>query len=170
MLVVAAFEDGPAGGRAMAVLSRRFTAELHTRERIEIPGAEERNDAAGDFIRWAAVAGAVAGAAISMLVQYWSSTVAYPIDVGGRTAPAFIAYVPAAVAVGMFWSAFAAFLAFLWACGLPRLHHPLFDAAAHTVIAQGGSLVSIQVSGDQVETATAAALECGATSVELVGP
>lgn len=168
MLIVAAFPDAEAGARATAAIRSHFSAELYSRERVTIPGDDEPADAPGDFVARAAVAGAILGAGISLVVQWWSASIAYPLDIGGRPSPAFFSYIPAAVAVGMFWSALAAFLAFLWACGLSRLRHPLFEADSHGLLAEGGSLVGIKVQPDEAAAAERLAREFGAVSIDRV--
>jgi Protein of unknown function (DUF3341) len=55
-----------------------------------------------------AVAGFGAAAAMYAL-QWYSSVIAYPLNSGGRPLHSW-----------------PVFLAMFWACGLPRLHHPLF--------------------------------------------
>ncbi len=75
-----------------------------------------------------AIAAGVVCAAIQYYAQYWMNAVDYPINVGGRPLHAWPAFIPAALIVGIMWAAIASLVGMLLLNGLPRLHHPLFDA------------------------------------------
>jgi hypothetical protein len=79
------------------------------------------------IVPWIMLVAGLLGGGIGYLVQWWINERALRIDVGGRplnSAPAFIpiAFESAVLAAGL-----AGFFALLWACGLPRLYHPLFE-------------------------------------------
>ncbi len=79
-------------------------------------------------LRPAMLAGGLAGGAIAFALQWYSAVLAYPINSGGRPlnswqvflVPTFEGAVIAAAATGV--------IGFLFACGLPRLHHAVFAA------------------------------------------
>jgi hypothetical protein len=79
------------------------------------------------ILPWIMLAAGLLGGGAGYVIQWWVNLRAFRIDVGGRplnSAPAFIpiAFESAVLAAGL-----AGFFALLWACGLPRLHHPLFE-------------------------------------------
>jgi len=65
-------------------------------------------------------------AAFGFALQWFSATIAYPIDSGGRPLNSWPVFLLAPFEVGVLAAAIAGFVAVLVGCGLPRLHHPLF--------------------------------------------
>lgn len=78
-------------------------------------------------IAWAVLPAALGGAALAYLVQWWTSAVDWPLDVGGRPPHSAPAFVPIAFESAVLCGALTAFAALLLATGLPRLWHPLFE-------------------------------------------
>lgn len=79
-------------------------------------------------VAWFAAAAGVLGALGAYGLSWYLSAHAYPLNVGGRPPHAWPAFLPAAYIVGVLAAALAALAAMLWLNGLPRLHHPVFDA------------------------------------------
>ncbi|MDG4892353.1 MULTISPECIES: DUF3341 domain-containing protein [unclassified Mesorhizobium] len=86
---------------------------------------------------WVVLAGGIAGAALVYALIWYSVEVDYPINVGGRPLHSWPAFVVIAFEVGILGAAFAGFLGLLAANGLPRYHHPVFNAESFTY-ARGG--------------------------------
>lgn len=76
--------------------------------------------------RIALIAG-LTGAALAYLVQWWTTTVAYPLDVGGRPVHSAPAFVLITFEIGVLFAAAATFVATLLRSGLPDLTDPVFD-------------------------------------------
>ena len=79
-------------------------------------------------VRLAMAAGAVLGGGGAYLVEWLSAVVLYPLNTGGRPFHSWPVFTLVPFEVGVLAAALAGFVAFLWSCGLPRLHHPLFAA------------------------------------------
>lgn len=62
-------------------------------------------------------------------LQSWSSIVAYPVNSGGRPLFSWPVFVLVTFEVGVLAAGIAGMIAFCVHCGLPRLHHPVFDVA-----------------------------------------
>jgi hypothetical protein len=75
---------------------------------------------------WIAALAGLAGAAVQYGSQVWMNAVDYPLNVGGRPLHSWPAFIPATIIVAILWAGAAAILSFLFAAGLPRLHHPVF--------------------------------------------
>lgn len=78
-------------------------------------------------LTWIAVGAATVAAAATLGMQYWMNGIDYPLNVGGRPLWSWPAFIPAAIIVGILAPAAATLLGMLFLCGLPRLHHPVFD-------------------------------------------
>ena len=63
-------------------------------------------------------------------VEFWTAVYAYPINSGGRPLNSWPIFLLVPFEVGVLAAALAGFAALLVLCGLPRLHHPLFDCDA----------------------------------------
>lgn len=73
-------------------------------------------------------AGAVAGALLGYLLQYWDEAVSYPINVGGRPYNSWPAFIVSTFELTLLCAVAAGFFAFLAGCRLPLLYHPIFAA------------------------------------------
>lgn len=89
------------------------------------PVAEKLGERPSRLALIAAAAGLVGGA-IQYGAQFYLNAVDYPLNVGGRPLHSWPAFLPATLIVAILWAGVAALLTFLFAAGLPRLHHPVF--------------------------------------------
>ncbi|WP_426435558.1 DUF3341 domain-containing protein [Bradyrhizobium genosp. P] len=78
-------------------------------------------------IRNAMLAGGLSAAAFAFGLQWYSAVVDYPINSGGRPLNSWQVFLLVPFEVGIFAAALCGVVALLWSCGLPRLHHPLFE-------------------------------------------
>jgi len=76
--------------------------------------------------RWALMGG-LAGATLAYVVQWWTTAVDFPLDVGGRPLHSALSFVPITFELGVLGAALGAFTCWLWTCALPRPWHPLFE-------------------------------------------
>ena len=74
-------------------------------------------------------AAAVIGAAWGYFIQYWDEVIDYPINVGGRPHNSWPAFVVSGFEFMLLVTIAAGFFALLAWCRLPRLYHPIFNAA-----------------------------------------
>ena len=79
-------------------------------------------------IRLTMLASGVAGAAFAFWVQWYTAVLDYPINSGGRPLFSWQVFVMPAFEAGILFATLGGILAFLFTTGLPRLHHPVFDA------------------------------------------
>ncbi len=71
---------------------------------------------------------ALIGASSGYLLQWWCNVISYPINVGGRPLHSPWTNVPITFELGVLISGLTAFFGLFALLGLPRLHHPVFEA------------------------------------------
>jgi hypothetical protein len=71
----------------------------------------------------------ITGACLGMLLQWWTSNVDYPMNIGGRPDFSWPQFIPVTFESGILCAAFGAVVGMLLLNGLPRPHHPIFNAS-----------------------------------------
>ena len=97
-------------------------------------------------IPWVVLGGGIVGFVAGYALQYWTTVVDYPINVGGRPLHSWPAFVPVTFETTVLCAALAAVLGMLALNGLPRPHHPLFAAKNFDRATQDRFFLSIRVS------------------------
>jgi hypothetical protein len=72
------------------------------------------------------IGGCIAAASI-YFIEYYSSVIDYPINVGGRPYHSWPAFLPATVELAILGAALATVIGMLLLNGLPKLIHPIFN-------------------------------------------
>jgi len=73
------------------------------------------------------LAGGLVGAVGGFFLQYWSSVMAYPLNIGGRPLNSWVAFIVPAFETTILCAAFAAVLGMFFLNGLPQPYHPAFN-------------------------------------------
>jgi len=96
---------------------------------------------------WLVGIAGIIGTSGALALQWWTSTIDYPIVISGKPLFSFQAYVPVTFAVGVLLSAFTAMFGMLILNGLPRWFHPLFYSDTFSRFSNDGFFISVE-SGD----------------------
>lgn len=72
--------------------------------------------------------GGIFGGFAGYALEYWTSVIDYPINVGGRPLHSWPAFLPVTFETTVLFAAFAAVLGMLALNGLPMPYHPVFNA------------------------------------------
>ncbi|MCM2270711.1 MAG: DUF3341 domain-containing protein [Thermoanaerobaculia bacterium] len=73
------------------------------------------------------LAGGVVGALTGWALTWWTSTVAYPMNIGGKPFNSWPAFIPVIFETTVLFAAFSAGLGMLALNGLPEPYHPVFN-------------------------------------------
>jgi Protein of unknown function (DUF3341) len=79
---------------------------------------------------WLVLAGGITGMLAGFGLQYWTSVIAYPLNIGGRPYASWPAFVVPAYETTILFAAFTAVIAMIMLNGLPQPYHPLFNVPA----------------------------------------
>lgn len=126
--VMAELSSPEALARALLELRRQGYRELDAHTPYPVDDVQEALGLKRSPIPWFVLAGAAFGGSLGYLVQWFTSAVAYRLDVGGRPFHAAPAFVPITYELATLFGALVGFIAFFLLTGLPRPWHPVFEA------------------------------------------
>ena len=95
-----------------------------------------------------ALIGAIIGGVGTFALQWFSATVDYPINVGGRT-PAWPGLIPSTFEMTVLGAVLAIFFGVLLRSRLPRLYHPIFNDAGFAAASSNGFFLCIEAADPQ---------------------
>lgn len=78
------------------------------------------------------------------LLEWWTSTIAYPLVISGKPFFSYQAYGPVAFSVMVLSSAFVALVGMLILNNLPQFHHPVFYSDQFNRVSDDAFFVSIE--------------------------
>jgi hypothetical protein len=93
---------------------------------------------------WLVGISGIIGTTSALALQWWTSTIDYPIVISGKPLFSFQAYVPVTFAVGVLLAAFTALFGMLVLNGLPRLFHPVFYSDKFSRFSDDGFFISVE--------------------------
>lgn len=119
---------------------------------------------------WIIGIAAIIGTSSALALQWWTSTIDYPLVISGKPLFSFQAYVPITFALGVLLSAFAALIGMLAFNGLPRWNHPVFNSERFESASDDAFFISILSEDPKFdETETKQLLEStGGSNCELL--
>ena len=98
------------------------------------------------------IGGLVGGAGIYFL-QWYSAVVDYPINSGGRPLDSWPVFIPPTFEITILGAALAAFFGMLLLNGLPKLHHPIFNAPEFDLASRNRFFVAIRATDPDFDVA-----------------
>jgi hypothetical protein len=95
------------------------------------------------------------GAAFAYTLQWWCMAISYPLNVGGRPLHSAPAFIPITFETTVLFAAGTSFLLALFAAGLPRLHHPVFEVEGFESATIDGYWVAIGADDPKLDASVA---------------
>ena len=116
---------------ALVEAGRRTHAAGYTRKDAFSPfpshGMEEALGIRERSVAPIVLAGGLTGLAGGWGLEYWTSVIDYPMNIGGRPYNAWVNFIPPAFETTILFASFAAVIGMLVLNGLPRPYHPVFN-------------------------------------------
>lgn len=88
--------------------------------------------------------GGLVGAAAGFGLQYFTAVIDYPLNIGGRADLSWPAFIPITFEVAILCAGFAAAFGMILLNGLPRPHHPVFNADGFDRVTRDGFFLCIE--------------------------
>jgi len=168
--LLAEFENPSALLRAAARMRDSGYRKFDCHSPFPIHGMDEAMGLKRSPLGYIVFVAAAIGLSAGVLLEWWTSTVAYPLVISGKPFFSYQAYGPVAFAVMVLTSSFTALIGMLVLNRLPRYYHNLFHAKNFGRITNDGFFISVEKDDLNFDLNTTRNIltEAGATSVEVV--
>ncbi len=145
--LIAAFAEPDALVRAAGAMREKGYRRMDAFSPFEIRELETILEIRRTRLPWLVLAGGAAGAALVYALMLYSVEIDYPVNVGGRPLHSWPPFLVIAFEAAILGAALAGFAGMLWANGLPRYHHPVFNAETFSY-ARGGKFYLLVETAD----------------------
>jgi len=169
-LVLARFDDP----HALLVAARKVReagyCKFDCHSPFPIHGMDQAMGLKRSPLGWIIGLAALVGTSFALWLQWWTSSVAYPVVISGKPFFSYQAYLPITFGFGVLAAAFAAVVGMLILNGLPRLFHPLFYSKQFESVSDDGFFISVESSDPKFEEQQITVLleSLGGKSIEVV--
>jgi hypothetical protein len=127
--LIAEFRDDQSLVEAAARATAEGYCNVDAYAPFSVPGLADALGFRKDRVALITLLGGIVGGIGIYFLQWYSAVIDYPINSGGRPLHSWPAFIPATFECTMLGAALAAFFGLLILNGLPKLHHPIFNAA-----------------------------------------
>lgn len=114
------------------------------------------------------LAGGITGLIGGYSLQYWTSVVDYPINIGGRPFHSWVSFIPPTFETTILLAAFAAVISMIALNGLPMPYHPVFNAKRFCQASQDAFFLAIEATDPRYDADATRAFLAGLQAREVV--
>lgn len=115
--------------------------------------------------------GGLVGACAGYLMQVWTISVDYPMNIAGRPFllpdMSWPSYIPITFEMTVLTTAMTGLFGLLAACGLPRLHHPLFSAPRFALVTRDKFFLCVEATDPKFDRVATRELLAGTQPVTI---
>ncbi len=90
------------------------------------------------------LAGGLIGALGGYGLEYWTTVIAYPLNIGGRPYHSWVSFIPPAFETTILFAAFSAVIGMIALNGLPQPYHPVFNHERFSLATQDKFFLAIE--------------------------
>lgn len=94
---------------------------------LPIHGMEDAVGQKFTKLPWIVFIAGLTGAAFGFWLQYWTSVIDYPLNIGGKPLNSWPAFIPITFECTILFAGLTSALSMVLMNGLPRPHHPVFN-------------------------------------------
>jgi hypothetical protein len=114
------------------------------------------------------LAGGITGLIAGWSLEYWTSVIAYPMNIGGRPFNSWVAFIPPAFEMTILFAAAAAVFSMIALNGLPLPYHPVFNAKRFHLASQDKFFLAIEAADPRYREEDTRAFLAGLQAREVV--
>lgn len=90
------------------------------------------------------LAGGLVGCMTGYGLQYWTSVIDLPLNIGGRPLHSWVSFIPVTFELTILFAAFSAGISMIVLNGLPQPYHPVFNAKRFSMASQSSFFLAIE--------------------------
>jgi hypothetical protein len=128
--ILAEFSDADALVKAARSVHAAGYREVEAYSPLPVEGLAEALGFRRTWMPVIVLLGGIVGCLAGWSLQYYTSVIAYPLNIGGRPLNSWPSFIPVIFEMTVLVAALSAVLGMLAMNGLPRPHHPLFAVPA----------------------------------------
>lgn len=168
--ILAEFDNPAALLKAATVLRDAGYNKFDCHSPFPIHGMDKAMGLKRSPLGWMVGLAALAGTSGALALQWWTSTIDYPLVISGKPLFSFQAYVPVTFALGVLLSAATALIGMLALNGLPRYHHPVFYSDRFAKASDDGFFISVEINDKifDVEQTRGLLEQSGGNNIEIL--
>lgn len=151
LFVIAEFERAGDVVRAAAAATQRGYRRVEAYTPYPVEGLAEALEFRQTRVPLVALVGAIVGGCAGFALAYWVSVIQYPLNIGGRPLNSWPMFVPVTFECVILGAALCCVFGMLVLNGLPRLYHPVFDAAGFERASSNRFFLCIEATDPQFE-------------------
>lgn len=112
--------------------------------------------------------GGITGALAGYGLEYWTSVIAYPLNIGGRPFHSWVSFIPPAFETTILFAAGTAVISMIALNGLPLPYHPVFNAKRFHLASQDKFFLAIEAADPRFKEEDTRAFLTGLQAREVV--